>query len=397
VTVTLHTGDCLRVLNELEADSIDALVSDPPAGIGFMGRDWDKDRGGRDRWIIYWAERFKAALRVLKPGAHGLVWALPRTSHWTATALEDAGFEIRDKLVHIFGQGFPKSHNGAWGGTALKPGAEDWILVRKPLAGTVAATFEAHGTGGLNIDACRIATDWSDRSEAWKRSGHSAKPDAEKIAAPPGTGINCHPQGRWPANVVLSHGDGCELVGTKSVRRDLRDSRDHNNPDNGYRMSGSKSLGSTTEEIGDWRCTDDCPVRLLDEQSGMVGGAPGVRRVGNHGRTVAKGAEKAHETMGFADKGGASRFFYCSKASKKDRGEGNDHPTVKSTELMRYLCRLVTPPRGTVLDLTMGSGSTGVAAVAEGFSFIGIDLDEKSVRTARNRLTGLSSLFARSA
>lgn len=304
-------GDSALLLPKLRAESIDALVCDPPAGISFMGKEWDHDHGHRNEWIAAFASIFKECLRVLKPGAHGLVWALPRTSHWTATALEDAGFEIRDVGIHLFGTGFPKSKNldGEWKGwgTALKPAAEHWILVRKPLVGTVAANVIAHGTGGLNIDGCRIET-------------------AE--------GLN----GRWPAHVTM----------------------------------------------------DEEAAAMLDAQSGTLTSGVGAvkRKAGQDG--AAYGADQRAEgtpMISFGDSGGASRFFYVSKASRKDRGEGNKHPTVKSTALMRWLCRLITPPGGIILDPFMGSGSTGVAALAEGFRFIGIEREAEYFATAQKRLT----------
>lgn len=334
MSVHLHTGDCLDVLATLDADSIDADVCDPPYGLSFMSASWDHEVPGPDHW--------RAALRVLKPGAHLLAFGGTRTFHRLTCAIEDAGFEIRDCLQWLYGQGFPKSHNGPWGGTALKPAWEPIILARKPLGGTVASNHAAFGAGGLNIDACRIATDWSDRSEAWKRSGHSAKPDAEKIAAPPGTGINCHPAGRWPANVLL----------------------------------------------------DSDAARMLDEHSGELASgfmAAGTKRNGL-GYEGAAGDTVRSSTI--ADRGGASRFFYCGKATRVERGDGNDHPTVKPVELMRYLVRLITPIGGTVLDQYMGSGSTGVAAVAEGRSFVGIDLDPSHVETARRRIESKAPLFA---
>lgn len=358
----LFNGDCACVLTIVEANSIDACLCDPPYGLSFMGESWDHDVPGPDHW--------RAALRVLKPGAHLLAFGGTRTFHRLTCAIEEAGFEIRDCLQWLYGQGFPKSLNGTWGGTALKPGWEPIVLARKPLIGTVAANVAAHGTGGLNIDACRIATDWSERSEAWKRSGRSAKPEADKIAAPPGTGINCHPKGRWPANVLMTHDERCELVGT--------------NP-------GPNGL----ETAADWRCAEGCPVRMLDEQAGNRGAhsiASGQSVVGGVGfgrRGKARGEVPFQD-----DRGGPSRFFYCGKATSAERGDGNHHPTVKPIELLRYLLRLITPPGGTVLDQYMGSGSTGVAAVSEGFSFIGVDIDEKNVAIAERRIAAVSPLFA---
>jgi hypothetical protein len=439
-------GEAADVLWVLPDACIDSMVVDPPSGIGFMGRAWDKDGGSRDIWCERLEAVMREAYRVLKPGAYGLVWALPRTSHWTALALEDAGFEIRDRFIHLFGTGFPKSldvskaidaglgttaqrkvvHEYTAGGnagtstaekggtyavgapnsapvnlavttggspeaqqwdgwgTALKPAAEDWWLVRKPLVGTVADNVLGHGCGGLNIDACRIATDWHERSKSWKLSGHSAKPDAAKIAAPPGIGIQCHPGGRWPAHVVFSH----------------------------------------SEECGD-RCVAGCPVGELDKQSGVsTAGGPVAQRgtgsIWSPSTGLPAGAQHG-------DSGTASRFFYCAKPGRAERelgldgfkptrasevtgerkddslglnspragagrggGARNRHPTVKSLDLMRWLVRLITPPGGVVLDSFCGSGSTGMAAIIEGMRFIGVELnnteDEPFVSLARARI-----------
>lgn len=354
-------GDCLRTMKTLPDASVDAIVCDPPAGIAFMGKAWDGDKGGRDRWIEWLHARMREAIRVLKPGGHALVWALPRTSHWTATAIEDAGFEVRDCLTHLFGSGFPKSLNvsraidaadglkdkrevistytaggnagvstadkgGTYGvgvgtapavelaitrgasersrewdgwGTALKPASEHWWLARKPLAGTVASNVLAYGTGALNVDGCRIGTDWSERSEAWKRSGHSAKPDAEKIAAPPGTGINCHELGRWPANVTL----------------------------------------------------DEDAAAMLDEQSGTLKNGGQNATSNRKSESVAHGEyADSKPTAHAGDSGGASRFFYVAKPSTKEESEW------ESGDLSRQDQTGVTSPRRDI------SGRTSMAA-----------------------------------
>ena len=160
---TLWHGDCANIASVIAPESIDAIVTDPPAGISFMGKAWDGDKGGRDQWIAWLRDIMRTAMGLLKPGGHALVWALPRTSHWTATAIEDAGFEIRDVVVHLFGTGFPKSLDVSKAvdpddaarftgvGTALKPGHEAWILARKPLAGTVAANAIAARVGSARM------------------------------------------------------------------------------------------------------------------------------------------------------------------------------------------------------------------------------------------------------
>jgi DNA modification methylase len=332
--VRLFHGDCYTVLDQFDDDSIDALVTDPPAGISFMGKAWDHHRGGRDQWIAWIAQRFKECRRVLKPGAHGLVWAIPRTSHWTAFALEYAGFNVRDVITHHFGSGFPKSLNiGEGRGTALKPASEHWILVRKPFAGTLMKNVLRHGTGGLNIDKCRIETAENLNGGAYAKDGQERYDGYEnwRFKREGSAGEYQQPTGRWPANLILS-GDA---------------------------------------------------IAELDRQSD-----------------------------------GVSRFFYCPKPSRREREEGlddvvvqqrddsrkegnpggdnprnrgvkpvkNHHPTVKSIALMRYLTRLITPPRGTVIDPFMGSGSTGCACALENFDFVGMDSELDYVALARARI-----------
>lgn len=331
----LLRGDCLEILKELPSDSVDSLITDPPAGISFMGKAWDEDKGGRKQWIAWMSSVMVECLRVLKPGAHGLVWAIPRTSHWTATALEDAGFEIRDVVTHLFGSGFPKSHNIGKStgdkrfegfGTALKPAAEMWILIRKPISEkTVAANTLKHGTGGINIDASRIG------------DGHN--------------------QGRFPANLVLSHKADCIEVGTKKVKGTNPSGPNHGKKTSLFNM-GNGNNGITyaqedgTEMVALFECTSGCAVAQLDKQSE-----------------------------------GVSRFFYQSKASKKDKGADNTHPTVKSSALMSYLIKLITPSEGVVLDPFMGSGSTGVSAIKEGFMFIGIEKEQEYYDISLKRIS----------
>jgi len=332
-------SDCLEAMRTMAADSIDAIVTDPPAGIAFMGKKWDGDKGGRRQWIAWLTERMAEALRVLTPGGHAFVWALPRTSHWTATALEDAGFEIRDIVTHVQGQGFPKSK------ALLKPSSEHWILCRKlgPLR-------------HLRIDESRVPGE--------PRPTGTVRPHAESgvhgiLGADHRTDRQQRydanlPAGRWPANFVLSHAD-C-------------------NPG---------------------QCAPGCPVAMLDEQSGVRKpgwfSAKAKRGMGYMGSDT---SDDTGPACCIADTGTASRFFhrldpdpfiYQAKASRSDRGEGNTHPTVKSTALMRHLVRLVAAPGDLVLDPFAGSGSTGVACMREGVRFIGIEQDAESVITARSR------------
>lgn len=310
----IRQGDMREVLREYPDNTFHSIVTDPPyhlvqnsrngspqpgdmstpygrsgpskARSGFIGKTWD----GGD--VSFHPETWAECLRVLRPGGHLLAFGGSRTYHRIAVAIEDAEFEIRDALMWLYGQGFPKSHNlkdddgnpNGWG-TALKPAHEPIVLARKPFKGAVANNVLEHGTGALNIDASRI-----------------------------GVGVGAA-KGRWPANVLL----------------------------------------------------DNEAARMLDEQTGTL-------------------------TSGKVASGGASRFFYTAKASKKERNAGlpdemvNKHPTVKPVRLMEYLVRLVTPPGGVVLDPFCGSGTTGVACGMLGVRFVGIDLggeEEMSVAEAR--------------
>lgn len=357
----LFNGDSGQLGSVLELNSIDAIVGDPPAGISFMGRKWDGDRGGRDQWIAWLAEVLAPAFAALKPGGHCLLWAIPRTSHWTAMAMESAGFEIRDVVMHLFGTGFPKGTDKSkipvpGFNTALKPAAEHWILGRKPLIGTVAENMTTHGTGALNIGACRVGDEV--RSVPIRPAeGGFYNIGSQNVEREP---VIQDYEGRWPANVTLDE-EAAAMLDEQSGERP------------GFKSNGNATRGATT---------DGAVTNML------------------RGAAIPRG-----------DTGGASRFFYVAKAPRKekdagcdalpvksggeatDREEGskglsnpragagrtggarNHHPTVKSIALMRWLCRLITPPGGTVLDPFTGSGSTGVAALAEGFDFIGCEAD----------------------
>jgi len=435
--MNLFNDDCLKIMRTMPDNSVDAIVTDPPAGIGFMGKDWDKNKGGREQWIAWLSERMIEALRVLKPGGHALVWSLPRTSHWTGFALEDAGFEVRDCVYHLFGTGFPKSldiskaidamhgaerevvgekklnerdnkayprkaasHFGChirkensdvhlitapatedaqkWSGwgTALKPAVEQWWLVRKPLSEkTIVNNILKWGTGGLNIDDCRVPTDdslaggrggISPVSEGWDRPHRHDPNQINRLKRESDRKIaHAEISGRFPANLTHDGSDCVVAEFPETVRR---------NSNRTHKIQGK---------------ADFCW---------------GTR--GNDGLI----------TPDYNDNGFAARFFYCAKASTSDRNEGcdrlqggnpydrnsvtkafegmgstssprkNHHPTVKSTELMRYFCRLITPPGGIILDPFMGSGSTGKAATLEGFDFIGIELDAEYFQIAQQRI-----------
>jgi site-specific DNA-methyltransferase (adenine-specific) len=379
-----------------------------------MGRAWDDDKGGRLQWIAYMVKRFRAVYRVLKPGAHGLVWAIPRTSHWTATALEEAGFEVRDVITHLFGQGFPKSKNlgkesNAWDGwgTALKPASEHWILVRKPVEGTVVGNVLKYGTGAIHIEAGRIRTAENLNGGAYS-GGERPRSAMGMTGEAGGTSSMLEegggrlppeafkpPSGRWPANVTLEHSPGCEFVGAAEGKGySINSFKDGMKPfGNG---AGHAYTSDTVPEIVEkWSCEVDCPVRLLDEQSGERP-VSGSAKLGKPSRQTVNSSASYSGFAGtavtplIADSGGASRFFYTAKASRREKNEGldqeNTHPTVKPLALMQYLLKLISTPGAYVLDPFMGSGSTGVAAMSLGLNFLGVEGDPEYAATARKRL-----------
>lgn len=324
--VSLLLGDCLVHMRDMESNSVDSIITDPPYGISFMNKQWDYDIPSVEIW--------KECLRILKPGGHLLSFGGSRTFHRIAVNIEDAGFDIRDTIMWVYGSGFPKSHNiGNGWGTALKPAHEPIIMARKPFKGTVSNNVLQYGTGAINIDECRVGDD-EIKSCGGRKTIATGDERTGKALGIYGQHkpINKTHIGRWPANFIH---DGSDEV-----------------------------------------------LDLLPDIS--------------------------------------SKFFYCAKANKKDRNEGcedleekpagcmvgnnilarpnhkglnngkfvsanNHHPTVKPTELMRYLCRLVTPKNGIVLDPFMGSGSTGKAAILEGFSFIGIEMNEEYFEIAKRR------------
>jgi site-specific DNA-methyltransferase (adenine-specific) len=439
----IYQGDCLEVMRGLEANSIDALVTDPPAGISFMGKKFDTFES-HDHFIQEMKVIFRECLRVMKPGAHGFVWALPRTSHLTATALDLAGFEIRDVVNHIFGSGFPKSHDiskamnklkltlsaeqwEGWG-SALKPACEHWILIRKPLEKgfSLAENTLKWGCGGINIDGSRIGTEQrinkgvpSYQGPTGTFSGQGEIPTrSDKMAT-----------GRFPSNLLLSHSPGCIEVGTKKVKGQngggglkspcWTDSTNENKKKDYGAFTGYASEDGTETEAA-WECSEGCAVRLLDEQSGTLkSGASKDTYIQKESENIAMSGKNYERRMENrkADSGGASRFFYCAKPSKSEKNLGcegleektsgyspntyeskianrlnqsnpnvNSHPTVKSTRLMSYLINLITTPNGIILDPFLGSGTTGVAAIRNGFQFIGIEKELEYFQIAEKRI-----------
>ena len=390
-------GDSLEQMRQWPESSIDSIVTDPPYGLAFMGKRWDYDVPSVELW--------QECLRVLKPGGYLLAFAGTRTQHRMAVRIEDAGFEIRDMIAWVYGSGFPKSLDvskaidkaagaerevvgtksaGAsslerrrrvelgyrknetqckpesipvttpateaakqWEGwhTALKPALEPITVARKPLIGTVAENVLLYGTGALNVDGTRIETDPNvddprlGGKGAW-RTDKAAQNVYEGGYA--GEQIASSSLGRWPANLI--HDGSDDVLSSFPITTSGKE------PANGFRRNARK------------------------KRVGICGLGKGLWDEPHDGGTI------------YGDSGSAARFFYCAKANKKDRGEGNNHPTVKPTDLMRYLVRLVTQPSGIVLDPFMGSGSTGKACVLEGFNFIGIDKNKEYVAIAKTRI-----------
>lgn len=406
-TIQLINNDCIAAMKEMDDNSVDSIVTDPPYELGFMGKSWDASG------IAFNVDVWREALRVLKPGGHLIAFSGSRTYHRMAVAIEDAGFQIRDQIMWVYGSGFPKSHNiskgidkaagfegevigqgSSWNrpdsvegdtarmnvspgeydikalsptaqqwqgwGTALKPAHEPMVLARKPLEGTVANNVLTYGVGGLNIDGSRVGS----KGDSEQKQGAYSGSDVEIVGQREGGKIYPENLGRWPANFIH---DG----------------------------------------------SDEVVALFPDTKSGTH---KGFKRANRDSYSGAFPEYSTFEREG--NSGSAARFFYCAKASKRDRNEGlegfeevrvhdgreagnprgsnprnrtndaklNHHPTVKPTDLMRYLVRLVTPRGGTVLDPFMGSGSTGKACVYESFDFIGIDQSAEYIEIAQARI-----------
>lgn len=408
MTIQILTGDCREVLRTLPENSVDSIVCDPPYELGFMGKAWD--RSG----VAFDPDTWAAALRVAKPGAFLLAFGGTRRFHRVACAIEDAGWELRDSIVRIheggdvtvqaedcpwllgwmFGTGFPKSHNGPWGGTALKPAYEPIIMARKPVAGTVAANFEQYGTGGLNIDDCRVEGEKPDTSHC--KGGIPCRHRDYEPRQPRGRA------GEASANARYTERGGTNFAATPGPRGGDADGRW---PANILHDGSAAALSVFPESAG---------------QSAAVGPEHGPKSsVNTYGDY---GPRQLFAPRG--DSGSAARFFWSPKASRSERDMGmegfesknvqgpraddrcwdipgshskpraNNHPTVKPVALMQYLCRLVTPQGGTVLDPFLGSGSTGIAASREGFEFIGIELSAEYAEIARRRIHADAPLLA---
>jgi site-specific DNA-methyltransferase (adenine-specific) len=372
----LLNEDCLVAMQKLIDDGVqvDSIVTDPPYHLqsivdrfgkasvdddtytsekvrnrsdgysrlistGFMGKEWD----GGD--IAFRKETWELALKLLKPGGHLLAFSASRNYHRMAVAVEDAGFEIRDQLMWLYGSGFPKSHNlGDGWGTALKPAHEPIVMARKFIEGTNKNNREKYGTGGINIDGCRVGLSEGDDPRLGGKGTWKTDKMAKDVYVGGYAGVDTGSSelGRFPANVMH---DGSDVVKDIFPNSKLGSSKPH-------------IVKSNIEKYEGW---------------------------GN--------ISNKNEMVGYGDEGSAARFFYCPKVSKSERGEDNTHPTVKPQELMKYLCRLVTPKGGTVLDPFMGSGSTGIAAKDEGFEFIGIEREKEYFEIAEKRINSASPLM----
>lgn len=410
--IDLRLGDCIEVLKTLPDNSVDSIVTDPPyhltsivkrfgkedsapaqygtdgafarASKGFMGKEWD----GGD--IAFRTDVWKECLRVLKPGGHLLSFGGSRTYHRMAVAIEDAGFEVRDQIMWVYGSGFPKSHN--IGKAIDKIQGNEREVVGKERSGKTSKAFndyeyriedEIYSTSG-EYDKTKGQSDW----EGW---GTALKPAHEPIC-----------MARKPiseksiAENVLKHGTGGINIDDCRIGSEVRTTPIHSNDvkDDTTMFGLHKTIQHHREETTEGRFPanimfDEEAGKLLDEQSGPTSQGhwsktktTGFGEFGN-GSSTYEGVGPKDKNK---DKQGASRFFYCPKVSKKERGDGNIHPTVKPIKLMEYLIKLVTPKGGVVLEPFMGSGSTGIAAKNLGMSFIGIEREEEYFEIAKQRI-----------
>lgn len=329
-------GDCLEEMKKMEQNSIDFIVTDPPYGLHFMGKDWDHGIPGKHFW--------EEALRICKPGSMLALFGGTRTYHRLACAIEDAGWEIRDCMMWIFGQGFPKSHNfgkklgGDWNGygTALKPAYEPIILAMKPLDGTFAQNAEKWGVAGINVDDSRIMTR---ELKAYSPGLHRNSPASFNDDSWKGKEqLKEAPKGRWPSNVIL----------------------------------------------------DEEAAEQLDEQSGMLKTGSMKPQTHEKKNSVYSKWKQASPSGQQGSFGGASRFFYCAKASPSERTKENNHPTVKPIALMKYIIKLLAPPGNPILlDPFCGSGSTLVAAKELGIKAIGIEKQKDYCEITKKRIESI--------
>jgi site-specific DNA-methyltransferase (adenine-specific) len=467
------------------------VVTDPPYGLSFMGKKWDYDVPSVEFW--------KEVYRVLKPGGHVLSFGGTRTYHRMVVNIEDAGFEIRDQIMWLYGSGFPKSHNigkaidatiktgksnpksinqsemskedgevvdviqpnngilgdkklvtknvGAsletkeaqqwegWG-TSMKPSVEPICVARKPLSEkSVAENVLKWGTGGINIDGCRVGFDMSDKNPATNPLYRHQNADKYKQVTDGGQKVgenvsftnSMNPpseEGRFPANIILEC--LCDEV-IKGEKGEVRKSgfRVGGKSEYSVGLNGVKNAPDNYGDKGDIHTNPMCPCYIMDEQSGNIKSTGSIRKKENeYEGTSYKGKNELGKSSNpyAGQSGGSSRFFYQAKVSKSERNMGLDgfeekviqgrdagqderavafkkrptptknvHPTIKPVNLMAYLCRLITPPNGIVLDPFMGSGSTGISALLEGFRFVGMEMDADYFKIAEERINNYES------
>jgi site-specific DNA-methyltransferase (adenine-specific) len=406
----LFKGDSRQVLPLMKDNSIDSVVCDPPYELGFMGKSWDSTGIANDPQL------WKEVLRVLKPGGHLLAFSGSRTYHRMAVAIEDAGFEIRDQIMWVYGSGFPKSHNISKG-IDKAAGAEREVL-KEDLRIRNSDSWEA--TGGMlkaGIQNFSITAPATAAAKQWQGWGTALKPAHEPIV------LARKPVEGTVANNVLTYGvGGINIDGTRVAHNEpIKIMKAQVGGDKVYSQSGRHEETTELKEGGRFPANfiHDGSDEVVELFPANAGGGFGKRGALNGGAT-SWGFKGEMQEVGYGDSGSAARFFYCAKASKRDRNEGcdefqerqvvtfatangtsgkpssisegrdtknrNHHPTVKPTELMQYLCRLITPPNGTILDPFLGSGSTGKAAMYEGFNFVGIELTEEYLPIAKARI-----------
>ena len=385
--IELLNEDCLVALKKLPDNSVDSVCTDPPSGIALLGHQWDNfdseevvgpkiAKETRKAFTEFIGAVFTEVYRVLKPGAFGLVWALPRTSAWTATGLEDAGFKIVEVITHLFATGWVKHKTG------LKPSSEHWILIRKEPEGTLAENLWKHGVGELQVDACRVDV-------------------AEGI------------RGRRASNTLFSHSEGCLRLGTKQIQGQKTAERppDKASPTGWGQQRQEGLIQYPTDENGmetveDWKCAVGCPVNALECSNPgasrffpqLEADAPFVyeakasieeKQAGTHSLYWKNTAEgyKAISFVEWVQIGEDERKLQKESGKVESvRGQGNLHPTVKNLALMSWMLRLSTPPGGTVLDPFLGSGTTACAALLGGFKCVGIERDPTYFAISQARL-----------
>ena len=442
MNIDLKLGDCLKTMHEMEDNSVDSVVSDPPYGISFMGKKWDYDVPKVEVW--------EEAMRVLKPGGHILVACGTRTQHRMAVNIEDAGFEIRDIVAWVYGSGFPKSHNigvavdklqgneredlpphkfpdgstqrktaragiyskqkgqavntkgtskhEGWG-TALKPAMELWTLARKPLSEkTIAENVLKWGTGGINIDGSRVGIDENDKNNRKPSVPDGNSDDSRNCYGKGLTGRpipNLNQQGRFPANLI--HDGSDEVVGLfpdSKTQGHWSKTKTKGFGSFGNGSSTYKGVGEKDKAGGNASRFFYCAKASKSERNVGLDGFEEKEKPDNYIMPKLTCSECGSKRVDSSNKlvcGCNGKTHYEQQNSKDSPnnlagGNKNHHPTVKPIKLMQYLTRLITPKDGTVLDPYMGSGTTGIACKKENFNFIGIELDKDYFKIAKARI-----------